>query len=76
MRLIIIVLIILFLLLQVDIWIKKDGYKRKIELTEMIEISKHPWFLGCQFHPEFTSNPRDGHPIFNDFIAKAIKIKR
>ena len=45
-------------------------------LAEMIEIKKHPWFLGCQFHPEFTSNPRDGHPIFNDFIAKAIKIKR
>lgn len=45
-------------------------------LAEMIEIKKHPWFLGCQFHPEFTSNPRDGHPIFNDFILKAIKIKR
>jgi len=45
-------------------------------LAEMIEIKKHPWFLCCQFHPEFTSNPRDGHPIFNDFIAKAIKIKR
>ena len=45
-------------------------------LAEMIEIKKHPWFLGCQFHPEFTSNPRDGHPIFNDIIAKAIKIKR
>ena len=45
-------------------------------LAEMIEIKKHPWFIGCQFHPEFTSNPRDGHPIFNDFIAKAIKIKR
>ena len=45
-------------------------------LAEMIEIKKHPWLLGCQFHPEFTSNPRDGHPIFNDFIAKAIKIKR
>ena len=45
-------------------------------LAEMIELKKHPWFLGCQFHPEFTSNPRDGHPIFNDFIAKAIKIKR
>lgn len=38
MRLVTIVLIILFLLLQVDIWIKKDGYKRKVELTEMIEI--------------------------------------
>ena len=45
-------------------------------LAEMIEIKRHPWFIGCQFHPEFTSNPRDGHPIFNDFIAKAIKIKR
>tara|TARA_Y100001970_G_scaffold233187_1_gene290568 strand:+ start:834 stop:2468 length:1635 start_codon:yes stop_codon:yes gene_type:complete len=45
-------------------------------LAEMIEIKNHPWFIGCQFHPEFTSNPRDGHPIFNDFIAKAIKIKR
>ena len=45
-------------------------------LAEMIEIKKHPWFIGCQFHPEFTSNPRDGHPLFNDFIAKAIKIKR
>ena len=32
-------------------------------LAEMIEIKNHPWFLGCQFHPEFTSNPRDGHPI-------------
>ncbi len=46
------------------------------KLAEMIEIKKHPWFLGCQFHPEFTSNPRDGHPIFNDFILKAIKIQR
>jgi CTP synthase len=45
-------------------------------LAEIVEIRKHPWFFGCQFHPEFTSNPRDGHPIFNDFIAKAIKIKR
>jgi CTP synthase len=45
-------------------------------LVEVIEIDEHPWFIGCQFHPEFTSNPRDGHPIFNDFIAKAIKIKR
>ena len=38
MRLVTIILIILFLLLQVDIWIKKDGYKRKVELTEMIEL--------------------------------------
>ena len=42
------------------------------KLVEMIEIPNHKWFLGCQFHPEFTSNPRDGHPIFNSYIKSAI----
>ena len=42
-------------------------------LAEMIEIKKHPWFIGCQFHPEFTSNPRDGHPIFNSYIKSTLK---
>ena len=46
------------------------------KLVEMIEINSHPWFIACQFHPEFTSNPRDGHPLFNDFIKKSIKLKR
>lgn len=46
------------------------------KLVEMIEIPKHPWFVACQFHPEFTSNPRDGHPLFNDFIKKSIKLKK
>ena len=46
------------------------------KLVEMIEIKNHPWFLGCQFHPEFTSNPRDGHPLFNNFVSKALKLKR
>jgi CTP synthase len=41
------------------------------ELAEMIELPGHPWFLGCQFHPEFTSNPRDGHPLFWHFIEAA-----
>ena len=41
------------------------------ELVEMIEIDGHPWFLACQFHPEFTSSPRGGHPLFNGFIAAA-----
>ncbi|MDB0001917.1 CTP synthase [Gammaproteobacteria bacterium] len=45
----------------------KDG-----RLVEMIEISDHKWFLACQFHPEFTSNPRDGHPIFNSYIKSTI----
>ena len=42
------------------------------KLVEMIEISKHKWFLACQFHPEFTSNPRDGHPIFNSYIKSTM----
>ena len=43
------------------------------KLVEMIEIPKHKWFVACQFHPEFTSNPRDGHPIFNSYIKSTIK---
>ncbi|MDA0707042.1 MAG: CTP synthase [Proteobacteria bacterium] len=41
------------------------------DLVEMVEIPGHPWFLASQFHPEFTSNPRDGHPLFNGFITAA-----
>ena len=41
-------------------------------LAEMIELEDHPWFVGCQFHPEYTSNPRDGHPLFTGFIAAAL----
>ena len=41
------------------------------KLVEMIEIAAHPWFVGCQFHPEFTSTPRDGHPLFSGFIQAA-----
>jgi len=43
------------------------------ELVEMIEIAGHPWFVACQFHPEFTSTPRLGHPLFNHFVEAAIK---
>ena len=45
------------------------------KLVEMIEIPDHKWFLACQFHPEFTSNPRDGHPIFNSYIKSTITKK-
>jgi CTP synthase len=38
----------------------------------MIELSDHPWFIGCQFHPEFTSTPRHGHPLFKAFVEAAI----
>ena len=41
------------------------------DLVEMVEIEDHPFFLASQFHPEFTSNPRDGHPLFKSFIAAA-----
>ena len=43
-------------------------------LIEMVELAKdvHPWFLGCQFHPEFTSTPRKGHPLFTDYIKAAL----
>ncbi len=40
-------------------------------LVEIVEIPSHPWFVGCQFHPEFTSTPRDGHPLFSAFIRAA-----
>ncbi|MEE4161278.1 MAG: CTP synthase [Woeseiaceae bacterium] len=41
------------------------------DLVEMVELPGHPWFLASQFHPEFTSNPRDGHPLFKGFILAA-----
>ena len=40
-------------------------------LVEVAEMADHPWFIGCQFHPEFTSNPRDGHPLFESFVEAA-----
>ncbi len=43
------------------------------ELAEIVEIKDHPWFLGCQFHPEFKSNPMKPHPLFRDFIKAALK---
>ena len=41
------------------------------QLVEMVELPGHPWFVACQFHPEFTSNPRRGHPLFTGFITAA-----
>ncbi|MBW2415883.1 MAG: CTP synthase [Deltaproteobacteria bacterium] len=45
-------------------------------LVEMIELPSHPWFLACQFHPEFKSNPFEAHPLFRSFIGAAIRRKR
>ena len=42
------------------------------ELVEMIELSSHPWFVACQFHPEFKSTPLAAHPLFRDFIKAAL----
>ena len=51
--------------------LKVSGRSQDGLLVEMIEIPEHPWFVACQFHPEFTSTPRDGHPLFEGFINAA-----
>lgn len=48
-----------------------SGYSEDGNLVEMIELADHPWFVACQSHPEFTSTPRDGHPLFSGFITAA-----
>lgn len=48
------------------------GLSTDARLVEIVEIADHPWFVGCQFHPEFTSTPRDGHPLFAGFIKAAV----
>jgi CTP synthase len=52
-----------------------SGLSEDKSLVEMVELPDHPWFVACQFHPEFTSNPRDGHPLFSGFVAAARKLK-
>jgi CTP synthase len=47
------------------------GKSKDKMLVEVIELKDHPWFVGCQFHPEFTSDPRGGHPLFSGFIKAA-----
>jgi len=46
------------------------------ELVEMVELPEHPWFLGCQFHPEFKSNPMRPHPLFREFVMAAKRHKK
>ncbi len=52
---------------------KISGYSPVQHLVETVEIPAHPWFIAVQFHPEFTSSPRDGHPLFAGFIDAAKK---
>ena len=42
-------------------------------LVEMIEYRDHPWFVACQFHPEFSSTPREGHPLFTGFVSAGLE---
>jgi len=55
--------------------LKISGISPDGKLVEIIEIENHPWFLGCQFHPEFKSRPLEPHPIFKAFIAAAYREK-
>jgi len=52
------------------------GVSSDESLVEMVEIPAHPWFLAGQFHPEFTSTPRDGHPLFTGFVQAAIDFSK
>ena len=44
-------------------------------LVEMVELPEHPWYVGCQFHPEFKSRPNRAHPLFKGFIAAALQFR-
>ena len=52
-----------------------SGYSGNKDLMEILELKNHPWYLASQFHPEFTSSPMKGHPLFNSFIKTAYDIK-
>lgn len=56
--------------------LKIGGWSADDTLVEMVEIPDHPWFVACQFHPEFTSTPRDGHPLFSAFVNAAFENKK
>jgi CTP synthase len=51
---------------------KISGWSMDDALVEAIELEEHPWFVACQFHPEFTSSPLDGHPLFSGFVRAAL----
>lgn len=56
--------------------LKIGGWSADDTLVEVVEIPEHPWFVACQFHPEFTSTPRDGHPLFSSYVQAALKEKK
>lgn len=55
--------------------LKIGGWSEQNHLVETVEIADHPWFFACQFHPEFTSTPRDGHPMFSSYVRAALAHK-
>jgi CTP synthase len=55
-----------------DAGLKVTGRSADGALVEVVEAPEHPWFVACQFHPEFTSTPRDGHPLFSGFVNAAL----
>lgn len=56
-----------------EVGLRVSGRSMDGHLVEMVELADHPWFVACQFHPEFNSTPRDGHPLFTHFIKAALK---
>jgi CTP synthase len=56
----------------IEAGLKVTGRSADGALVEVIEAPDHPWFVACQFHPEFTSTPRDGHPLFSGFVSAAL----
>ena len=56
-----------------DMGLRVSGLTQAEKLCEMVELPAHPWFIGCQFHPEFTSTPRASHPLFKSFIEAALQ---
>jgi len=50
-----------------------SGINPEVDLVEIVELKEHPWFLGCQFHPEFKSRPMDPHPLFESFVGACVK---
>ncbi len=56
-----------------DKGLRASGLTQREQLCEMIELPSHPWFIGCQFHPEFTSTPRGGHSLFTAFVEAALQ---
>jgi CTP synthase len=53
-----------------------SGVNEELNLVEMAELPTHPWFLGCQFHPEFRSKPFEPHPLFIGFVRAALEYRK